>query len=247
MKLKALLLAIAVTLVVASGAAAKNGGGNGNGQGHAQTGNSEHAQNQHFSQGSKHEAKGHKSEGHKTKVKKPKKHDAAEAEETGDEPAPIEAADSDQPTVEAKNPAWTCRSFLEERGAEKFVSDFGTNANGANAFGKCVSSVAQGDDEASAEVPAEPTDQCEAVAPAPVEPTEVEATHETQTSDDPEEPACEPADEAGAAAPPAEGDASSTGDTTGTETVPVSVPAVPSSDDALLAAVRAVRAFAASL
>lgn len=245
MKLKVLLLALAATLVVASGAAAKNGGGNG--KGHAQTNHSESAEAKHTSQGSKHEAKGHKTNAPKSKVKKPKKHEAAAAEEAVDESAAVDSADPAEPSAEAKNPAWTCRALLEERGAEQFVSDYGTSANGANAFGKCVSSVAHGDEAETAEVPAEPGDQCEAVASAAVESTEVEAADEEKSSDEPEEAACEAADGAEPTAPPAADGASSTGDTTGAVTGTVSDPAVPSSDDVLLAAARAVRAFAASL
>lgn len=247
MKFKALLLALLATLVVASGAAAKSGGGNGNGKGHAQTKHSQSAEAKHSSQGSKHEAKGHKTKAPKTKVKKPKKHEAVAVEAAGDEPVSVETADSGEPSAEAKNPAWTCRARLEERGVEQFVSDYGTNANGANAFGKCVSSVAQGDEEETAGAPAESGEQCEAVAPAAVESTEVDAVDEDESSDEPEEPACVAAGGTETTAPPAADGASSTGDTTGAATGTVSDPAVPSADDVLLAAARAVRAFAASL
>jgi hypothetical protein len=236
MKFKVLLLALAATLVVASGAAAKNGG---NGKSHAQTTHSQSAAN-----GSKHEAKGHTK---KAKVKKPKKHDAAVAEEAGNGLAPDEAVEVEveEPTAEKTNPAWTCKTRLEERGAEQFVSDYGTNTNGANAFGKCVSGVASGSEEEATEVPAEPGAACEAAAPAPdvVETTEVPAADE-ESSDTTEVPACEPADGSGTITSPA-GDGA--GDTTGTVTDTVVDPAVPSADDALLAAARAVKAFAASL
>ena len=246
MKFKVLLLALVATLVVASGAAAKNGGGNG--KSHAQTTHSESA-----SQGSKHEAKGHTT---KSKVKKPKKHEAAAAEEAGDELAPDDAVEVEEPSAEKTNPAWTCKARLEERGAEQFVSDYGTNTNGANAFGKCVSGVANGSEEETTEVPAEPGAACEAVAPAAVETTEVTAADEDSSettempaadeasSDTPEVPACEPVDGTGTTTPPA---VDGTGDTTGTVTDTVTDPAVPSADDALLAAARAVKAFAASL
>lgn len=237
MKFKALLLALVATLVVASGAAAKNGGGNG--KSHAQTTHSESA-----SKGSKHEAKGHTT---KSKVKKPKKHEAAAAEDAGDELAPVDAVDSLEPSAEKTNPAWTCKARLEERGAEQFVSDYGTNTNGANAFGKCVSGVANGTEDEATEVSAEPGAACEAVAPAEVESSEVKAADEEssdvaneESSDTPEVPACEAAEGTGTIAPPA-------GDTTGTVTGTVSDPAVPSADDALLATARAVKAFAASL
>lgn len=241
MKLKALLLALLATLVVASGAAAKNGGGNGQGQAkHSQS-----AQTKHSSQGSKHEAKAHKAK--EAKVKKPKKHAAPATEETGDESAPADTVATDELSAEGKNPAWTCRALIEERGALQFVADFGTNANGANAFGKCVSGVAHGDDEATAEAPAESGDQCEAVAPPVVEPTVVEATDDTESSDEPEDAGCEAGDGTETTVPPPADGTSSTGDTDGTETGTVVDPAVPTADEALLAAARAVEAFAASL
>jgi hypothetical protein len=232
MRFKVLLLALAATLVVASGAAAKNGG---NGKGHAQTTHSQSA-----AHGSKHEAKGHTT---KTKVKKAKKHDTAAAEEAGDELAPDDAVEVVEPSAEKTNPAWTCKTRLEERGAEQFVSDYGTNTNGANAFGKCVSGVANGSEEETTEVPAEPGAACEAVAPVPdvVETTAVKAADE-DSSDTADVPACEPVDGTGTTVPPA-----ADADTTGTVTDTVTNPAVPSADDALLAAARAVKAFAASL
>jgi hypothetical protein len=248
MKFKALLLALVATLVVASGAAAKNGGGNG--KSHAQTTHSQSA-----AHGSKHEGKGHATKA--LKVKKAKKHEAAVAEEAGDQLAPVDAV---EPSAEKTNPAWTCKVLLE---GLTFVADFGTNANGANAFGKCVSGVANGDEEEeTTEVPAEPGAACEAVAPAPdvVETTEVTAADEDSSdtaevpaadedsSDTPEPPVCEPGDGTETTAPPA---ADGVGDTTGTETDTVSDtvsdPTVPSADDALLAAARDVKAFAASL
>ena len=241
MKFKALLLALVATLVVASGAAAKNGGGNG--KGHAQATHSESA-----SKGSKHEAKGHTT---KSKVKKPKKHEAAAAEEAGVEAVLVDAVELEEPSAQATNPAWTCKALLE---GLTFAADFGTNTNGANAFGKCVSSVAHGDvQETVAEVPATLDAACGAVAPA-VEPTEVKAEDEESSdvadeasSDVPEVPVCAPADGTENTAPPAADNTSSTGDTTGAVDGTVADPTVPSVDDALLAAARAVKAFAASL
>ena len=157
MKFKVLLLALAATLVVTSGATAKNGGGNG--KSHAQTTHSQSA-----AHGSKHEGKGHATKA--VKVKKAKKHEAAVAEEAGDALAPDDAVEVEEPSAEKTNPAWTCKTRLEERGAEQFVIDYGTNTNGANAFGKCVSGVANGSEEETTEVPAEPDAACEAVAPA---------------------------------------------------------------------------------
>jgi hypothetical protein len=245
MKFKALLLALVATLVVASGAAAKNGGGNG--KSHAQTTRSHSA-----AHGTKHEAKGHTT---KAKVKKPKKHEPATAEEAGEELAPVDAVVVEEPSAEKTNPAWTCKARLEERGAEEFVGDYGTNTNGANAFGKCVSGVANGTDKEATEVAAEPGDAaCEAVAPAAAESTEGEAVDEAssevadeESSEVPEVPVCEAADGTETTAPAAADDTSSTEDTTGTVGGTVADPTVPSADDALLAAARDVKAFAASL
>lgn len=238
MKFKVLLLALTAMLVVASGASAKNGG---NGKSHAQTTHSQSA-----AHSTKHEAKGHTTKALKAKVKKAKKHEAAAGEEAGDELAPVDAV-VEEPSAEKTNPAWTCKTRLEERGAEQFVSDYGTNTNGANAFGKCVSGVANGIEDEATEVPAEPGAACEAVAPAEVEPTEVKAADEEssdvaveESSDTPEVPACEAAEGTGTTAPPA-------GDATGTVTEPLADTTVPGADDALLAATRAVKAFAASL
>jgi hypothetical protein len=278
MKLKVFLLAIAAMLVVATGAAAKNGGGNGNG--HAQTKHSAPGQMKHQSEspgavhsshGSKHGATSH--EAHAPKVKKPKKAKSpktpeatAPAEVSGVEPAPVLASGGDGTSAEAKNPAWTCKALLEERGAEQFASDYGTNPNGANAFGKCVSSVARGEESTTAEVPAptESGDQCvplppvtAPLPPATVDPTQAAPADEGDNSDVPEVPDCE-ADVTIPPAPPAADDASSTGDTaddgsstgdtTGADTgVVVSDPAVTTADEALLAAARAVMALAASL
>jgi hypothetical protein len=253
MKFKVLLLALAATLVVTSGATAKNGGGNG--KSHAQATHSQSA-----AHGSKHEGKSHATKA--VKVKKAKKHEAVVAEEAGDALAPDDAVEVEEPSAEKTNPAWTCKTRLEERGAEQFVSDYGTNTNGANAFGKCVSGVANGNEEETTEIPAGPGAACEAVAPATVESTEVEAADEEssdvadeessdvadeESSDVPEVPVCEAADGTETTAPPATDDTSSTGDTTGAVDGTVADTTVPSADDALLAAVRDVKAFAASL
>jgi len=44
----------------------------------------------------------------------------------------------------ADNPAQVCRAQLEALGAEGFADAYGTNANGRNAFGRCVSQQARG-------------------------------------------------------------------------------------------------------
>ena len=48
-----------------------------------------------------------------------------------------------QPTTGGMNPAKACAALRTQMGAEAFKLKYGTNHNKANAFGKCVSSMAQ--------------------------------------------------------------------------------------------------------
>ncbi|HEY6075673.1 MAG TPA: hypothetical protein VIV36_02470 [Gaiella sp.] len=47
------------------------------------------------------------------------------------------------PTTGGLNPAQACRKLRTEMGADAFRVAYGTNRNGANAFGKCVSAMAR--------------------------------------------------------------------------------------------------------
>ena len=47
------------------------------------------------------------------------------------------------PTSGGLNPAQACRKLRTEMGADAFRTAYGTNRNGANAFGKCVSAMAR--------------------------------------------------------------------------------------------------------
>jgi hypothetical protein len=47
------------------------------------------------------------------------------------------------PTTGGLNPAQACRKLRTEMGADAFRTAYGTNSNGANAFGKCVSAMAR--------------------------------------------------------------------------------------------------------
>ena len=47
------------------------------------------------------------------------------------------------PTTGGLNPAQACRKLRTEMGADAFRAAYGTNRNGANAFGKCVSAMAR--------------------------------------------------------------------------------------------------------
>src|SRR4051794_27059220 len=49
--------------------------------------------------------------------------------------------------AEAKTAAQECRAERGEMGLDKFREEYGTNHNGRNAFGKCVSEHVNGDDE----------------------------------------------------------------------------------------------------
>jgi hypothetical protein len=44
---------------------------------------------------------------------------------------------------DVKNAAETCKALREAKGAEAFRKQWGTNGNGRNAFGKCVSQTAK--------------------------------------------------------------------------------------------------------
>jgi hypothetical protein len=88
------------------------------------------------------------------------------------------------------NPAMTCFGLLAELG-EEFYSQYGTNPNQANAFGKCVSEHAKAKGEGGGDEAEEPA-ECE--APAAEEPAE---QSDSTLLDEPEEPAedDEPADD----------------------------------------------------
>jgi hypothetical protein len=47
------------------------------------------------------------------------------------------------PTTGGLNPAQACKKLRMEMGVEAFRAAYGTNGNGANAFGKCVSAMAR--------------------------------------------------------------------------------------------------------
>jgi len=47
------------------------------------------------------------------------------------------------PTTGGLNPAQACKQLRTQLGAETFRTSYGTNRNGANAFGKCVSAMAR--------------------------------------------------------------------------------------------------------
>jgi hypothetical protein len=111
---------------------------------------------------------------HEKKAKKPKHHGADSAEENDS---------ADDVDLDGLNPAWYCKTLRDETQLESdFASMFGTNPNGANAFGKCVSQRAHelngsdasgGDDEQAT---------CDSNEPPATEGTETGAEDEGDTS-----------------------------------------------------------------
>jgi hypothetical protein len=97
-----------------------------------------------------------------------------------------------------QNPAMTCFGLLAEQG-EAFYEKYGTNPNGANAFGKCVSEQARkrGGDGEQEPPEGEPEDPAECEAPAEdEEPAEdLSAELAVLTVNTPVEDGCEPTDE----------------------------------------------------
>ena len=132
----------ALLLVPAAGAKPGNGNGNGNGQGQGQ--------------GRPAWAGGGKPEQAEKDARKAAKQ-AAKAERRAARDAAPGAAD-DEP--KHMNPAWICKFEREQKGAEAFAEEYGTNDSKANAFGKCVSREAHdrdGVDAGNDETP-EPVD-----------------------------------------------------------------------------------------
>jgi hypothetical protein len=92
--------------------------------------------------------------------------------------APAPDAADDEPRH--PNPAWICKFEREQKGAEAFAEEYGTNDNKANAFGMCVSREAQdrdGVDSGDEETP-EPDEE----TPEPTEPEAPEDEGEPSTA-----------------------------------------------------------------
>jgi hypothetical protein len=149
--LTALLATALAALLLVPAAGAKPGNGNGNGQG---KGNGKPAW----------AGSGKPDQAEKDARKAARQ--AAKAERRAARAQAPDAADDEEPR--ALNPAQVCRQEREEKGAEAFVEEYGTNGNKANAFGKCVSreahdrdGVAVGEDETPA-----PDDEEETTEPA---------------------------------------------------------------------------------
>jgi hypothetical protein len=178
--LKALVIALVMVLLAAPAAFAKNGGGQGG-----------HGKPSWAGQGKPSWAGSGRANGkahHEQKAKKPKHHgvDAATDEESGD--------DVD---LDGLNPAWYCKTLSDEvtKLAQDFASMFGTNPNGANAFGKCVSQRAHELNGSNAAGGGAEQESCETNEPPATESTQ-SGGEDAESSDDeatgPEE--CESAD-----------------------------------------------------
>jgi hypothetical protein len=179
--LKALVIALVMVFIAAPAAFAKNGaqGGHGKpswaGQGKPSWAGSGHANGK---------------APHEKKAKKPKHHgaDAAADEESGDEV-----------DLDGLNPAWYCKTLSDEmtKLAQDFASMFGTNPNGANAFGKCVSRRAHGEDLSDALGGDAEQQGCETAEPPATDGTDTNADDAESLDDEaagPEE--CESTDSA---------------------------------------------------
>jgi hypothetical protein len=151
--LKALVIALVMVLAAVPAASAKNGHGGGKpswaGSGGkpswAGAGKPSWAGSGHASTKAHHEQK--------SKKDKAKHHQADANSDTG--------AQSGGVDLEGLNPAWYCKTLRDEMTQlqSDFASMFGTNPNHANAFGKCVSRRAHGDDLSGAVGGGDPQDQ----------------------------------------------------------------------------------------
>ena len=133
---KAKILAAALAaLLLTSAASASPGNGNGNGK---ENGHGSPA----FVGGGSGEAKAKGSPPDAAARGQARK--AENAVRKAERRAAREAARGDAPAGPARlNPARACKAERDEVGDEAFTADHGTNENGANAFGKCVSELAK--------------------------------------------------------------------------------------------------------
>jgi hypothetical protein len=132
---KAKILAAALAaLLLAAAASASPGNGNGNGK--------ENGSGSPVSVGGgggEAKAKGSPPQAARGQARK-----AENAVRNAERRAAREAARGDAPAGPARiNPARACKAELEELGDAAFAEEHGTNENGANAFGKCVSEQAK--------------------------------------------------------------------------------------------------------
>jgi hypothetical protein len=157
--LKALVIALVMALAAVPAAFAKNGGNAGHGKpSWAGQGKPSWAGSGHANGKAPREKKAKKSKHHGA--------DAAADEESGDEV-----------DLDGLNPAWYCKTLSDEvtKLAQDFASMFGTNPNGANAFGKCVSRRAHGEDLSDALGGDAEQENCETAEPPATDGTDTDA------------------------------------------------------------------------
>jgi hypothetical protein len=157
--LKALVIALVMALAAVPAAFAGNGHGGGQGKpSWAGQGKPSWAGSGHANGKAHHEQK-------EKKAKKPKHHQ-------GDSAAEEDSAD--EVDLEGLNPAWYCKTLSDEmtKLERDFATMFGTNPNNANAFGKCVSRRAHGEDLSDAVGGDDEQDSCDTAEPPATEGTE---------------------------------------------------------------------------
>jgi len=174
---KALVIALVMALAVVPAAFAEKGGHGGGhgkpswaGQGKPSWAGSGHAN-----------GKAHHEQQEK-KAKKPKHHGADSAAEDDS---------ADEADLDGLNPAWYCKTLRDEvtKLERDFASMFGTNPNHANAFGKCVSRHAHGEDLSAAAGGGDQQgdEPCEASEPTTSEESGAESEGSDDQATDPEE------------------------------------------------------------
>jgi hypothetical protein len=172
--LKTLVIALVMVLAAVPAAFAKNGGHGGHGK------PSWAGQGIPSWAGSGHAASKAHPEKKEKKAKKAKHHgaDAAAEEDSADEV-----------DLDGLNPAWSCKTLRDEMTTleRDFATMFGTNPNDANAFGKCVSRRAHGEDLSDAVGGDDEQETCDTAEPPATEGTDTGAEGsgtDTTASDD---------------------------------------------------------------
>ena len=175
--LKTLVIALVMVLAAVPAAFAKNGGHGGQGK------PSWAGQGKPSWAGSGHAASKAHPEKKEKKAKKPKHHEADSAAEDDS---------ADDVDLDGLNPAWYCKTLRDEMTTleRDFATMFGTNPNHANAFGKCVSRRAHGEDLSDAVGGDDEQENCDTAEPPATDGTETGAEDDQRSDDeatDPEE------------------------------------------------------------
>jgi len=177
--LKALVIALVMALAAVPAAFAKNAGHEGHGKpSWAGQGKPSWAGSGHAAGKAQHEKKA-------KKEKKPKHHGADSAADEG-------TSSDGGADLDGLNPAWYCKTLSDEmtKLERDFAAMFGTNPNNANAFGKCVSRRAHGEDLSDAVGGDDEQENCDTAEPPATDGTVTGADDEESSDDeatDPEE------------------------------------------------------------